>query len=1590
MAKPFKTLAVLAVLFVLFCTQSVFAQLTGTKTIGGGGDYATIEAAITDLNTLGTADPGVTFLIADGYYTPAASLNITTTTGSATAPIEFRPAPGATVQVDVLGGASGPAWGLADGVDFVTINGSNTGSGTDRSMKVYNISAGSNIGLKGFGQNVSCTFKNVITRTGATTTTNWNATACRGIDVFYTTTESNNFVVDNCQVSNAGIGIRVEGNSTTPLLFGIIIRNNTVDSCGLQGIHNIYNIGAQIYNNTVSCQLGTGTTTIGINVFTTNSGNFRVYNNTVFNVKSSSTSTSTTAFIAGIQVSSTSTANARAGSVFNNFVYDINYTAATGTAPVAGIWFAAASANTTPDTCVYNTVNLTGSNAANRVSYAFAFGSTTTTNKLFVRNNIFSNTMTSGTAISAGMFKGATGTTMNSNYNDIYVGSTSATKLTGRIVAVAYETMAQWRTGSGGDANSFSENPPFTSATNLHIPDGTGTQLESGGVVVPTTNFDIDNVTRNASTPDIGGDEFNGVAVDLTGPAISYTNITNTSSSANRTLTDFATITDLTGVNTTSGTKPRIYYKKSTDANAFVGNTSGDNGWKWVEATDAASPFDFTIDYSLIFGGSVTGGDLVNYFVVAQDIVSTPNVGANPSGGFVGTTVAAISSAPATPNSYNITAPPLSGDYTVGLALFRPVSGGNFYLETRTRKVMREVPMQSDNSPVKGTESNAKELTAYPVLEKGKTMMQEVEETYSVPMLDGKEYTGSLYHEFTAKEKRDLNIADNMAGVYATVTAALADASLRGISGATRFLLTDVSYLEAGSMTIPAIAGVSAVNTLTIKPQTGVTTQIAVNSTSPVFISNSDYIIWDGSNTLGGTTRDMTILNNGVTAGSSGGVFTGSSVAVNYNVVKNCILKNSGSTIAYGVVFNSGSNNTATNNVVTKANLGIQAQGSLGQGSNVTIDQNVIGDAVDRIGNKGIVVYATNGFTITQNTVSEINNALAANCDGILAGFVTTSAVNGTISRNKISNIVNTSASGYGAHGIQVAAGAACNITVYDNVITGILGSGDNITSGLCIYNPSGILVTPTSTPTGTTGVSIYNNSIYMSGINAAYSPSAGWTGSACVMVDTLSGNIDMRNNAMRNDATGLAATYTPYAIFVRGAGSPFTSLNYNVYYENTGAPSQLFGRYNSVNFVDYTSWAASGVGEGSSSAYADPGFTSVSDLAIDASSPLAWNVNGMGTPISTVAVDFNGASRSTTVATGSTDIGAYNVTPATAPPTATASAAPAVNTTTTYTLNGRTIGSLAWGPGGTPPTSMDVTFYAGTNPPGAGAFPVGNGYWVFTATGGSGYSYDVIINYDDAQLGTVSPEADLRLAKSDDGGALYTPYLVAGTGAGEYELNTTANTIKVYGLTSFSTFAVTDNDNPLPVELSSFTSSIDKRKVTLNWSTAAEQNNSGFDIERKSIGAGNSWSKVGNVAGAGNSNATVSYNFVDNNVNTGKYNYRLKQIDFNGNFKYYDLSAEVIVGVPSKFEISQNYPNPFNPSTKINFDLPFDSKVQIKIFDMTGKEMAQIVNESRAAGYYTVQFNASSLSSGIYFYQINATGGSQSFVKTMKMVLVK
>jgi hypothetical protein len=195
--------------------------------------------------------------------------------------------------------------------------------------------------------------------------------------------------------------------------------------------------------------------------------------------------------------------------------------------------------------------------------------------------------------------------------------------------------------------------------------------------------------------------------------------------------------------------------------------------------------------------------------------------------------------------------------------------------------------------------------------------------------------------------------------------------------------------------------------------------------------------------------------------------------------------------------------------------------------------------------------------------------------------------------------------------------------------------------------------------------------------------------------------------------------------------------------------------------------------------------------------------------------------------------------------------------------------------------------------------------------------------------------------------------------------------------------------DVPLPVELASFNATVDRRDVHLNWMTVSEMNNSGFNVERKSEES-ESWNDLGFVNGNGTTNEAKNYSFTDRGLNSGAYSYRLKQVDYNGNFEYFNLSNEVNIGVPDKYDLSQNYPNPFNPTTKINFDLPFDSKVTMKIFDITGREIKTLVNEVHEAGYYTVTFDAGSIASGVYFYRIIAEGNSQQYVMTKKMVVIK
>ncbi|MCC6866014.1 MAG: T9SS type A sorting domain-containing protein [Ignavibacteria bacterium] len=209
------------------------------------------------------------------------------------------------------------------------------------------------------------------------------------------------------------------------------------------------------------------------------------------------------------------------------------------------------------------------------------------------------------------------------------------------------------------------------------------------------------------------------------------------------------------------------------------------------------------------------------------------------------------------------------------------------------------------------------------------------------------------------------------------------------------------------------------------------------------------------------------------------------------------------------------------------------------------------------------------------------------------------------------------------------------------------------------------------------------------------------------------------------------------------------------------------------------------------------------------------------------------------------------------------------------------------------------------------------------------------------------------------------------------------------------SVFALEDEDSPLPVVLSKFDIFSTSRNVTLNWTTEMEINNKGFSIERRSKVADinySGWKEISFVNGKGNTNSPVNYSFTDTKLNSGSYQYRLRQVDFNGNFEYFSpsVNTDIIIGKPVNFDLSQNYPNPSNPTSRIDFQIPFDGKVNIKVYDILGKEIVTLVNEYKSADFYTVEFDGSNLSSGTYFYRIIAEGNNQRFTKTMKMILIK
>lgn len=529
-------------------------------------------------------------------------------------------------------------------------------------------------------------------------------------------------------------GITIGSGSNGFLITGNTVANlrnaySAVTAAGVtRGINILFGVGT-VSDNTVhhisgnSTQTGVGTSAavVGIAYSPSSTGN-TFTGNIVHSINS--TAPTAAVNVAGVVFNGSTTTNV-VNVVERNLIHSLTLASSNGTATVTGLHIVAGvatfrnnmirlgideSGNSVAPTCsiiginkattsvnriYYNSVYVGGSSvSAGTNTYAFRRTATGTIADT-LRNNIFTNLRTgtgSANHIAIG-FVASTGIiAANCNYNLFEVASTGGGRV-GQVVSTPYATLSDWRTGTTFDANSYFGaagfiNPAGDAANvDLHINPAIPTQVEANATPVGSIVNDYDGDMR--ISPDIGADEGNFTPIDLTAPVISYTPFAGVCNDVTM-HTVIVNISDASGVNTTPGLAPRIYYKKANDAiNAYNGNTSGTSGWKYVETASTSSPFTFNIDLTLISGG-ISAGDAIQYVVVAQDM-ATPNpnnIGINSgtatfSGVPVSVTLASngfpISG---TPNQFVIL--PCSGTVTVG-------TGGNYGVFTTANGIFNAI-----------------------------------------------------------------------------------------------------------------------------------------------------------------------------------------------------------------------------------------------------------------------------------------------------------------------------------------------------------------------------------------------------------------------------------------------------------------------------------------------------------------------------------------------------------------------------------------------------------------------------------------------------------------------------------------------------------------------------------------------------------------------------------------------------------------------------------------------------------------------------------------------------------------------------------
>lgn len=1183
-------------LCTLLCMGLWSVQAQNVEVNPGAGSYATLNAAFAAINA-GTHTGNISINIVNNTTEPAASVPLVASgVGAASyTAISIQPVggnfsissaatPTASRGMIELYGADNvtidgddPATPGARNLSFVMATSTSTGVGAIR------VASASTTGLDGANNN---TIKNCIitgSRSSAiVTTVSYGINMSNSTSITTGAYSSINTVIENNLITRCYYGIYANGASATYPNTGTVIRNNVLgsatsaDNIGLRGILISYSAtssgSALIENNDIRAgdygATGYSASIAGIEIGTANYG-ISVRRNNIHDINQPSSSGWGAH---GIIVSGS--VNNTLSYIENNFIRDckmvVYQTAAASSFIPTGIYFSAGATgvNFNHNTIVMNTQLGTGANFSSFCVNASVAGVGFNT----FLNNILVNNATSTFAY--GFYTAATanisaGTVNNNNY---YVPGGHI----GYYSAANRSSFAAWQTGTGKDAAGINENPTFVSATDLHLNYGsTSSAFESGGASTATTNVfvDYDNQVRPGPSgslnggglaPDIGADEFDGAPG---GPSVTVTQLTNNCAGGSRILT--ASITSLLGVPTSGVGLPVAYWRinAGTYSAATAVYTSGSN-------------YEFTI------GAGSVSGDVVQYYIAAQDLAATPNVTVAPSAGASGfsSNPPASVTVPTTPYSYSVLGT-IAGVKTVGV-------GGDYATLTAAAAAY-----------------NSNCLTG--VLQFNLIDASYPSETF--PIVFNNNPAASSVNALTIKVTQPATV----------ITGALAGGALVRILG---------NYITLDGAVSGTTRDLTISNTSTTSP--GVVL-IGSTGTTPVHHSTlKNTVIINGAQT-----SSAVVVSDGTTAGTAGYF---NDITLQNNDIRKAYIANYINAVAApgngsGLVVSNNSMITAGTEAVRLVGIYVQgvdgamvnnnsldnfetATGESDRGiwlATGTINTIVRGNTINGLGMAATTTFAPAGIlvssgvpgagiTLSDNVITNLSSAGTSTVIGIyLAGATSGVAIAG----NKISNIRNTNTGGYPAHGIYLAStSTTANTNAYNNFVSDVRGYGYAAT-----YTDNGFGITVASGA----GYGIYYNTV---DLNTDQTTAATTAAMHIASTVTLPGAVDIRNNIFSNSQT--VGGTGRYAIYSAAASSVFSNVDHNNYY-TTGSSLGYLGSARAT-LADLQA----GFGGNVNSLNIQPFFMSATDLHLD---PLNAGNNGLdnkGIVIAGISTDIDNQAR--------------------------------------------------------------------------------------------------------------------------------------------------------------------------------------------------------------------------------------------------------------------------------------------------------------------------------------------------------------------------